>query len=257
MAQQPVAGQAKRVVDRAEVVEIDHHDAERNALGHVALEPLLERAVVVEPGQVVRACLDLDRPVDLGVLKRDRDLGREELHELELVLGERRPDAQSLEGQHPVAPSPAQGTTIRQPSCTSPSRKVFTRIAPLVRDVQRLVVLDDPCRHARLALLPWLEVVVGMDATGGQWVSTRLIEYLDRDVVACDEAAQPIGDALEDGLSKVVSIDLGDLQQRTLASRLALVRGRLGLQALGGVCVGHRLGGEARVDLRGGGGHRR
>ena len=90
-----------------------------------------------------------------------------------------------------------------------------------------------------------------MDATGGQWgeQAGRRIEYLDRDVVACDEPAQPIGDALEDGLPvEGRQHRFGDLQQRTLASHLALVRGRLRLQALGGVGVGHRLGGEARVD---------
>ena len=41
---------------------------------------------------------------------------------------------------------------------------------------------------------------------------------------------------------------LGDLEQRALAEQLLLERGRLLAQPLGGVGVGHRLGGEARID---------
>ena len=62
-------------------------------------------------------------------------------------------------------------------------------------------------------------------------------------------AAEPVGDALEDGAAIERRQDrLGDLQQLALAAQLALERGRLLAQALGRVGVGHRLGGEARVD---------
>ena len=48
--------------------------------------------------------------------------------------------------------------------------------------------------------------------------------------------------------SRVVRIDFGDREQLALAAELALEGRRLLAQALGGVGVGHRLGGEARVD---------
>ena len=86
LAQQPVAGLvAQRVVDALELVEVQHDEAERLAAGDAALEPVLERAVVEQAGQVVGLGADLDRPVDLGVLEGDRDLRREQLDELELV----------------------------------------------------------------------------------------------------------------------------------------------------------------------------
>ena len=118
LAQQPVAGLvAERVVDRLELVEVEHHEAERVAPATMALEPVLERAVVEQAGQVVGARADLDRPVDLGVLERDRDLGGEQLDELELVLGEARPSPSRSSVSTPVAPSrPRSGTTIRLPS---------------------------------------------------------------------------------------------------------------------------------------------
>ena len=90
-----------------------------------------------------------------------------------------------------------------------------------------------------------------MDAPGGQRGEQPgpRIEHLDRDVVGRDEPPEAVGDALEDGLPvERREHRFGDLQQCTLAAHLALVGGRLRLQALGGIGVGHRLGGEARVD---------
>ena len=90
-----------------------------------------------------------------------------------------------------------------------------------------------------------------MDAPGGQRGEQPgpRIEHLDRDVVGRDEPTEAVGDAFEDGLPiERLEHRFGDLQQCTLAAHLALVGGRLRLQALGGIGVGHRLGGEARVD---------
>ena len=71
------------------------------AVADAPLEPLLERAVVEQAGQVVGPGPDLDRLEDLGVLERDRDLRREQLDELEL-LGARTvlPSAEPLDRQH-------------------------------------------------------------------------------------------------------------------------------------------------------------
>ena len=63
------------------------------------LEPLLERPVVEQAGQVVGPGPDLDRLEHLGVLERDRDLRREQLDELELLGGERVGEAEPLDGQ--------------------------------------------------------------------------------------------------------------------------------------------------------------
>ena len=99
--QQGVAGLvAELVVDRPEVVEVEHDQAERRALADAPLEPLLERPVVEQPGQVVGPRPDLDRLEDLGVLEGDRDLRREQLDELELLGGERVGEAEPLDRQH-------------------------------------------------------------------------------------------------------------------------------------------------------------
>ena len=60
---------------------------------------------------------------------------------------------------------------------------------------------------------------------------------------------EPLGDALEDGAAIEGGQDrLGDREELALAADLALERGRLLAQPLGRLGVGHRLGGEARVD---------
>ena len=87
--QQGVAGLvAALVVDRSEVVEVEHDQAERRALANAPFEPFLERAVVEQAGQVVGPRPDLDRLEDLGVLQGDGDLRREQLDELEFLGGE-------------------------------------------------------------------------------------------------------------------------------------------------------------------------
>src|SRR5207253_2260743 len=69
-----------------EVVEVEHDQAERVMGVDAPTEPVLERAVVQERGEVVGLGPDLDGAVDFGVLERDRDLRREQLDELELLL---------------------------------------------------------------------------------------------------------------------------------------------------------------------------
>src|SRR6185436_4930518 len=110
-AQELIAGLvAEVVVDVPEVVEVEHDQAERLPVADAPLEPLLERAVVEQPGEVVGPCPDLDRLEDLGVLERDRDLRGEELDELELLGREGVAQAESLDRQHADRASPtAQG----------------------------------------------------------------------------------------------------------------------------------------------------
>ena len=154
-----------------EVVEVEHDQAERLVGEDAPAEPVLERAVVQEAGQVVGLGADLDRAVDLGVLEGDRDLGGEQLDELELLLAcsdGSSPSRSSV--RTPVAPSrPRSGTQIRLPSIGPASRNWRTRGSlPLVEDEGRLVVGDDPGREALLAGQPRLHVLGGVDALGGQ-----------------------------------------------------------------------------------------
>ena len=60
-------------------------------------EPVLERPVVEQAGQVVGLGAELDRLEDLRVLEGDRHLGREQLDELELVARERVAGAEPLD----------------------------------------------------------------------------------------------------------------------------------------------------------------
>ena len=99
-----------------------------------------------------------------------------------------------------------------------------------------------------LAGRPGLQVVRGVDAASGQRreQAGRRVDDLDRDVVARDQAAQPLGDALEHGSRVERGEDrLGDLEELALAAQLALEGGRLLAQPLGRVGVGHRLRREA------------
>ena len=70
------------------------------------------------PGQVVRLGPDLDRAVDLGVLEGDRDLGGEQLDQLELVLRVAVLAAEPLERQDAGRRRRGRGAgrTIRLPS---------------------------------------------------------------------------------------------------------------------------------------------
>ena len=85
------------VVDRLEVVEVDHHQAELlpEALGalDLGLEDLVEPAAVEEAGELVGHRLALDRLVQADVLDRHRRLADEVLEELALAVAERPPGA--------------------------------------------------------------------------------------------------------------------------------------------------------------------
>ena len=113
-------------------------------------------------------------------------------------------------------------------------------------------MLEDPGRDARLAGLPRLEVVLGVDPAGGQrgqHVRPPVVD-LDRDVVVADEVAEAVGDLVEDADRVERGQDrLGDLEELALVAELPLEGGRALAQQLGRVGVDERLGGEAGVDL--------
>ena len=149
------------VVDLAEVVEVQHDQAEGVARVDAPLEHVLEGPVVEQAGQVVGLGADLDRAEDLGVLQGDRDLRREQLDELELVGGERVVRAEPLDGEDADRAVATAQRHHDEAALLGVDRAelVDARVGALVRDVGRLVVLDDPGRDAGLARLPRLEVL--------------------------------------------------------------------------------------------------
>ena len=112
-------------------------------------------------------------------------------------------------------------------------------------------MLDHPRREPGLARFPRLQVLGRVEtARHLRLEDAAPIDDLDRDVVVADQVAEALRDQPEDGPRLQRGEDrLGDLQQLRLAAELPLECGGLLAQALGRVGVGHRLGGEARIDL--------
>ena len=77
------------------------------------LQPVLERAVVEQAGQVVGLGAQLHGLEDLRVLQGDGHLRREQLDELELVAGERVADAEPLDASARRWPRPGRAAGRR------------------------------------------------------------------------------------------------------------------------------------------------
>ncbi len=91
--QQLIAGSVTvDVVDPLEVVEVEHQDGDRVVRARrprqFGAEPVMEEAMVVEPGQRVGLREMLEARADLRVVDRKRRSVAEPLRELELVRGE-------------------------------------------------------------------------------------------------------------------------------------------------------------------------
>ncbi len=249
---------AHRVVDAAEVVEVEHDQPEGRAVSDGALELVLERRVVQEPGQAVGLGADLDGPVDLGVLERDRDLGREQLDQVELLRREGVADAEALHRQDADRARPTaqrhddEAAVHRRIVRVRAAEMVDPRVVSLVVDVDRLVVVHDPRRDAGLARLPWLHVVIGVDAARGQRRLSSPVTGSRTSIATLSHAMSPPRRSVMPSRtarpSSVVRIDSVIWSSARWLSELLLERGRLLAQPLGGVGVGHRLGGEARID---------
>ena len=116
LAQHLVTGEvAVRVVEALEVVEVEHEERQWRTvplrLRHLLLEPLVEVAVVVEPGETVGDRLQLEGLVQASVLERHGGLVGEDLDQLDLVLGEApRAGVDGLDVPlHPVADEQRDG----------------------------------------------------------------------------------------------------------------------------------------------------
>ena len=115
--------------------------------------------------QVVGLGPDLDGPVDLGVLEGDRDLGGEQLDELELLLAVDGLEPDPLERQDAGRAVAAAERDADQAAVDEPGVAELEdpRVVPLVEHEGRLVVGDDPGREALLAGQPRLHVLGGVD----------------------------------------------------------------------------------------------
>ena len=189
-------------------------------------EPVLERAVVEEAGQVVGLGADLDRPMDLRVLERDRDLRGEELDELELLLAVARARGRAARGS---------GRRSRRRGRAAGRRSGCRRRGPVAElvdpRVAALVERRAPARCGRrprsrgpprrAATAPCTRSAWMPLAVSGRRRPVVAVEDLDREVVVADEVRQALGDLVEDRARLEGRQDrLGDLEQRPLVGEL-------------------------------------
>ena len=87
------------VVDRLEVVDVEHDQADRVVVAadllDLGVQKRLEAAVVRKTGQLVRDGLATHLIVELDVLERERCFGSERPKHVEIVVGERAPAARN------------------------------------------------------------------------------------------------------------------------------------------------------------------
>ncbi len=254
VGQEPVAGLvAEGVVDGLEVVEVEHDQAERLAAVDALRQPALEGPVIEQPGHLVRLGPDLDGPVDLGVLERDRDLRREELDELELVLRVERhpgPAARASGRRWPRRDRAAGRRSGCRPSVTSRKwlirssvRSSSTRAGSLWATTQ-VARPSSPGSHGSMYWAAWMP-----RAVSGRRRPLRRIDGLDRDVVVADELRKAIRDLVEDRVGIEGGQDrFRDLEEAALVDELTLERLGLGAEACRRVGGGEGLCGEARID---------
>jgi hypothetical protein len=96
-AQQVVAGLVPPlVIERLEVIKVQHEHAEHVAATDRSRQLLLQPTVILQAGESVGLRTQLDSMVGEGVLEGDRDLGREQLDEVELLRLEVGLAAQAL-----------------------------------------------------------------------------------------------------------------------------------------------------------------
>src|SRR5882672_7934229 len=141
--------------------------------------------------------------MDLGVLEGDRDLGGEQLDELELVLRVALDDAEAFEredARRAVAAAERDADEAAVEGAGG-AELVDPPVRSLVKDEDRLIVADDPRREALLTGCPRLEVFGFVDTAGCQRreETGHGVDDLDRDVVVADELGQTVGDLVEDG----------------------------------------------------------
>ncbi len=207
--------------------------------------------MIEESREVVGPRADLHVPMRLGVLQRDRDLGGEQLHQLELVARERFDIRRAREREHSrdavTAPKRHEDPARRR---IGGRRHGLVPVIGAGGNQPRLVVADDPCRKFAVHRGMWIGLAVGTLRRQWHQGSGPRVAHLDGERVVPDEPAQPIRDLVQDR-SRIEGREdrLRDVEQLALAPKLPLEGGRLRPQALVHVGVRHGLGGDARVAL--------
>ncbi len=244
---------AHRLVDVPEVVQVEHQEPEAIVRPRRLLQPAAERARVEEAGDLVGLGLDLLDPERGRVAERDRDLAREQLDQLEVVLVESILGPEAFHRDHAQrAVRTSERDADEAPFQRSGRRELaHPGVSQLVADQLRLAMGEHPCREPSLAGLRRLEVGGRVHAPGEDRPERPglRVQQLDRHRVQPDKGAEPVGHLLQDRPRVERSEDrLGDRQQRPLAGQPPLKLRGLGPQALGGLGVRHCLGGQAGVD---------
>ncbi len=199
--------------------------------------------MIAQTGQGIHLGPDLDGPVRQGVLERDRGVGSEEAHEVQLAGIEAGRLAATLEvedAQHALAAPQRRQDDGRRIGSGPPDAARLSRAQHLRDDAARV---GQPARQEG----------VGVDTAGQQRGELPLpqLVHVDAQGVHGDDAPEAVGDLGHDGRRVEVREDgLGHAQQLALAVELLVQRLLLGAQAGRDVGVDHGLRRDRGVDAQ-------
>ena len=250
---------ADGVVDRLEVVEVHHQQAEVLAVppgtADLRLERLVEVLVVVDAGEAVADGLPLHLLVGARVLDGDGGQVGEQRDRLDVLLGERAA-AQTVQAEHAghLAEHAQRHDDGGLRHVLAGARDVHAaRVASHVVDQLRLVVADDPAGEALVdgdaELLVELRVLVArVDA---HQLARLVVQQPDVHGVVVDDDLEHLGDAHEHlALVERAEQQRAEAHELVLDAQLALEPRRRGLElvVLARVADGERrqVGEQAR-----------
>ena len=193
------------VVHLLEVVDVEHHDGHRRVLDRclreLAPEPLVEGAVVEEPGERVRLSLVLEALANVRVVERERRRVAEALGELELLLAERGVVADPVDVERPLEQAARDhrdhDQRLRLDGCPrdEPHERMEVR---LVRE-HRLPLLDGPAGDPLAVGEALAQDLVRPLAAHeqGHELAPHLIRLVDVQGLVGDQLGQGVGDPVE------------------------------------------------------------
>ena len=228
------------VVHALEVVDVEHH--QRDLLSRPAgalelgAEPLVEVAVVVEPGQRVGVRKVLEPGADLCVVERERGRVAEPAGELELVLVERRVLAHAVDVQRAL--QRAAGDQRHADQRLRVGRRAGDERDPWIEmgfvGQDRAAVLDRPAGDPLAVLDRARQHLLGPPAAGkhGHELSPLLVGLVDVEILVRDEVAERVGDPVEERVEALLGQDLVEdgreaavrLDERLRARRVGSLR---------------------------------
>ena len=204
------------VVHALEVVEVEHEHGDRvvRPAGAVQLgtEPVVEVAVVVEPGQGVRLGLQLERGAHLRVVERERGRVAEALRQLELLGGEARAGAEAVHVERALDRAAGherdgdEGLRLVRRARDG----LHARVEVGVVDELRLAVVDRPARDPLAEHGPVAHDLVrpAVARHHGDEQPPGLVGLVDREGVVGDDVRERVRDALEHRRVRLLGQDL-------------------------------------------------